>query len=64
MKDVNKILKNKKLSNEEKVELIIRCGLTQQQVIEIMTPNFMGNIGKILFILLLCNNPAIFYFLN
>lgn len=45
MKDVNKVVKNKKLPNEEKVSKIQELGLTDKQIHEILKPDFAGRVG-------------------
>lgn len=45
MKSANKIIKNKKLAEVEKVEQLQNLGLTEKQAIEIMEPDFCGRVG-------------------
>lgn len=45
MKAVNKIIRDKKKTREEKIEAIQENGLSEKQAEEIMTPNCMGYIG-------------------
>jgi len=45
MKACNKIIKNKKLSDIEKVEQMQKQGLNEQQAIKILEPDFCGRIG-------------------
>ena len=45
MKAVNKIIRDKKKTREEKIEAIQANGLSEKQAEEIMTPNCMGYIG-------------------
>ena len=45
MKDCNKVIKNKKISEAAKVEGLMGHGLTERQAIEIMTPDYCGRIG-------------------
>jgi hypothetical protein len=45
MKECNKIIKSKKLSDIEKVEQMQEKGLTEQQSIKMLEPDFCGRIG-------------------
>lgn len=45
MKAVNKIVRDKKKTREEKIEAIKANGLSERQAEEVMTPNCMGYIG-------------------
>lgn len=45
MKACNKIIKNKKLNELQKVEQLVAQGLTQAQAIELQKPDFCGRIG-------------------
>lgn len=56
MKDTNKICRDKKLSNESKIEEIVKLGFSEEQANEIMTPDYMGRIGFASFSL--TNNSA------
>ena len=45
MKDCNKVIKSKKLSEAAKIEQLIELGLTEKQAIEIMIPDYCNRIG-------------------
>jgi hypothetical protein len=45
MKNCNKIIKNSKLSDVEKVEQMQAQGLTEQQAVKMLEPDFCGRIG-------------------
>lgn len=45
MKAVNKIVKAKKLSQEEKIKKLAEIGLTDGKIIKLLTPDFMKRIG-------------------
>ncbi|RLB90983.1 MAG: hypothetical protein DRH26_08710, partial [Deltaproteobacteria bacterium] len=45
MKDANKIIRDKKLSDKEKVKALVGLGLSDEMAIEAMTPDHMGKIG-------------------
>lgn len=45
MKAANKIVRNKKISKQEKIQEIIKLGLTEESAKEALTPNFCGEIG-------------------
>lgn len=45
MKDCNKIIKNKKLSDAEKVTEMVLVGLSEKNAVKIMQPDFCGRIG-------------------
>lgn len=45
MKDCNKIIKNKKLSDAEKVTQMVVVGLKEKHAIKILGPDFCGRIG-------------------
>lgn len=45
MKSANKVVNNKKLSDDQKVEQLIAQGFDEHQVREILKPDYMGRIG-------------------
>ena len=45
MKATNKICRDKKLSNESKIDELVKLGFSEEQANEIMTPDYMGRIG-------------------
>lgn len=45
MKETNKIIRSKKLSEIEKHDKLIELGYSEDGIREVFTPNYMGNIG-------------------
>jgi hypothetical protein len=45
MKKVNKIIRDKKLSREQKIEEIIKCGLPENIALKLFEPDCFGDIG-------------------
>ena len=45
MKAANKIIRNKKLAEVEKVDELVALGFTEQQSVQIMTPDYIGRVG-------------------
>lgn len=56
MKEVNAIIRKKKLTDEEKISEIIKAGLNERRASEIMQPDYCGRIGFASFYL--TNNNA------
>ena len=45
MKAANKIIRNKKLAEVEKVDELVALGFTEQAAVQIMTPDYIGRVG-------------------
>lgn len=45
MKEANKIIKSKKIAEVEKVDELVKIGMTEGQALEIMRPNCFGHVG-------------------
>ena len=45
MKAANKVIRSKKLAEVEKVDELVALGFTEQQSVQIMTPDYIGRVG-------------------